>query len=346
MLRPLRSRAWFQRVLHEAAAVTLVESYRPFKELAAAALRTTFAQLGLDVARTEPLDALSEFAPYPDAQAALARLREAGATVVTLTNGSYESTERLLEAGQLRDDVDLLLPCDVQAFKPHRAPYELALGRVAGAATMVAAHGWDVLGARAAGMDVGLDRPRRARVAIPAPRSATHGRPGGRGRARPRGGPMRAKIVHGVAAGLTGTAVMTPVQKLLGGGGSSSGEPPSWENASAPAQVARKALAAVGHDPPPSWIPFLTNAMHWGYGTTSGVLYTLARGDLARAPVGSGLIFGTLVWAASYVQLVPLGIYEPPWTYDAKTLSTDLSYHLAFGVGVSSIARVVRSERG
>lgn len=168
--------AWFQRILHEAATVTIVGSYRPFKELAAAALETTLAQLDLDPKQTEPLDALAELEPYPDAEPALRRLREAGLTVIALTNGARASTEKLLERGNLREHVEQVLTCDdVQAFKPHRAPYELALDRVGRDAVMVAAHGWDIVGARAAGLDTvwvdreervwpfPLDEPRRAR---------------------------------------------------------------------------------------------------------------------------------------------------------------------------------------
>ncbi|NUR74974.1 MAG: haloacid dehalogenase type II [Thermoleophilia bacterium] len=150
---PSAFEAWFQRLLHEAATVTLLDSYRPFKELAASALTTTLAQLGLDPSRTEPLDALAELDPYPEAAEALARLRDAGAAVVTLTNGSADSTRQLLNRGGLGELVDEIVSCDeVQRFKPHRAPYELALERVGRPATMIAAHGWDVLGARAAGL--------------------------------------------------------------------------------------------------------------------------------------------------------------------------------------------------
>lgn len=155
--------AWFQRTLHEAATVTIVGDYRPFKELAAAALRTTLAQLDLDPSRTEPLDALAQLEPYPDAEPALRRLRDAGLTVITLTNGARDSTEKLLERGNLREHVERVLTCDdVQAFKPHPAPYEHAAGSVGSGAVMVAAHGWDVVGARAAGLDaIWVDREER-----------------------------------------------------------------------------------------------------------------------------------------------------------------------------------------
>jgi 2-haloacid dehalogenase len=155
--------AFFQRILHEAATVTLVDAYRPFTELAAAALRTTLAQLGVEPGREEPLQALAELDAYPEAEQALQRAREAGLSVIALTNGGVESTEQLLDRAGLRGLVEHVLSCDqVEAFKPHRAPYELALRKAGGAATMVAAHGWDVVGARAAGLEVvWIDREER-----------------------------------------------------------------------------------------------------------------------------------------------------------------------------------------
>jgi 2-haloacid dehalogenase len=155
--------AWFQRTLHEASTVTVAGSYRPFKELAAAALRTTLAQLELDRDATGPLEGLAELDPYPDADAALRRIRAAGLRIVALTNGSAESTEKLLRRGGLDDHVEQILSCDqVQAYKPHAAPYDLARRTIGGEATMIAAHGWDILGARAAGLPgIWIDREER-----------------------------------------------------------------------------------------------------------------------------------------------------------------------------------------
>lgn len=58
-------------------------------------------------------------------------------------------------------------------------------------------------------------------------------------------------------------------------------------------------------------------------------------------PLRHGLLFGVGVWAASYAQLVPLGIYEPPWRYPPKTLVFDLSYHLVYGTGVGATFAVL-----
>ena len=75
--RRARSRRGSGRVLHDSATLTLVDDYAPFEEIAAAALRTTLAQLGLDPKRQEPLAALQELEPRSDAQAALEHVRAA-----------------------------------------------------------------------------------------------------------------------------------------------------------------------------------------------------------------------------------------------------------------------------
>jgi hypothetical protein len=53
-------------------------------------------------------------------------------------------------------------------------------------------------------------------------------------------------------------------------------------------------------------------------------------------PLLSGVLFGASVWGLSYAQLVPMGVYEPPWEYPATTVAKDLSYHLVYGLGVAA----------
>lgn len=43
-----------------------------------------------------------------------------------------------------------------------------------------------------------------------------------------------------------------------------------------------------------------------------------------------------MVWATGYVVLPEAGLYQPIWDYDAKTLASDLSAHLAYGAGTGA----------
>jgi len=152
---------------------------------------------------------------------------------------------------------------------------------------------------------------------------------------------------RGALSGLTGTAVMTGWQELSarlqssdGSSSSSEQEQPQteeerWEQAPAPAKVARRIASGVfGRELPAERIDLVTNVMHWGYGTGWGVVFGLVHESLGRRPLRHGLGFGTFVWAMSNAELVPMGIYAPPWTYQPQELAQDLSYHLAYGSGL------------
>jgi 2-haloacid dehalogenase len=149
--------AWFGRMLHSAASLTLVGEFRPFREIGETTLRSTLAQLDLDPDRAEEvLQALGELEAYPDARETFDLLDEAGVPAVTLTNGGREHTERLLASAGLRERVQRVFTVDeVEAYKPHREPYlycARTLGLPPASLVLIAAHGWDVVGARAAGM--------------------------------------------------------------------------------------------------------------------------------------------------------------------------------------------------
>jgi 2-haloacid dehalogenase len=149
--------AWFERILHTALTLTSVGEFRPFQAIAKSALDTTFAQLELDTSRTaEVLESLKAVEPYDDAEAALERLADAGIRMVALTNGGAVQTEALLERAGLLDRFEHIFSVEeVGAYKPDARPYRHVLDQLeinAADATMVAAHAWDVIGARAAGL--------------------------------------------------------------------------------------------------------------------------------------------------------------------------------------------------
>lgn len=160
--------------------------------------------------------------------------------------------------------------------------------------------------------------------------------------------PLRA-LVLGALAGVIGTAVMTAHQEIAArlqrsddnaNDSESQGQQRQqdpWESAPAPAKVGKKILEGVfDREVSPDKIGLLTNVVHWLTGVSWGAVYGLVGGTFHPSPAVAGPVFGAGVWAASYVELVPMGIYEPPWKYSAGTLANDIGYHLTYGTGVAS----------
>jgi hypothetical protein len=116
----------------------------------------------------------------------------------------------------------------------------------------------------------------------------------------------------------------------------------SWENAPAPALVAKRLLERVLEDEiSPRYARLLNNATHWGFGLAAGAGYGLLLGSRRKPKVWYGLPFGAAVWASGYVVLPQLGVYKPIWKYDLETLGKDLSAHLVFGTATAAAFRLL-----
>ncbi len=158
------------------------------------------------------------------------------------------------------------------------------------------------------------------------------------------------RILRGILAGAVGTAAMTLHQEVrqrltqrheqseqenessVGG----EDEDP-WRSAPAPAQVGKRLIEGVLDRPlSPQAIPALTRVMHWSYGSSWGGVYAIGRDSLRVGSQFLGPPFGLGVWAASYLQLVPLGIYQPPWSYELSAIADEIGYHLTYGVTVAA----------
>jgi hypothetical protein len=154
-------------------------------------------------------------------------------------------------------------------------------------------------------------------------------------------GALLRALGRGAAAGVAGTVAMTAVQlgvRWARGQSLGTPVPDTWAEAPAPAQVAKRVADAVGQGRriTKQQVPLATNVMHWLYGVGWGVAFGLAARSARPSPLVGGAVFGAGVWASSYAELVPLGIYEAPWRYPAPELALDLSYHLAYGIAVAS----------
>jgi hypothetical protein len=162
-------------------------------------------------------------------------------------------------------------------------------------------------------------------------------------------------IVCGAEAGAVGTLALDVVQyrHYREGGGAaafpaweSSEGVDSWENAPAPALVAKRLLEAVlERDVPPRYARSLNNLMHWGFGVANGAVYGVLLGS-RRSRIRYGIPFGAAVWANGYVILPLLGVYKPIWKYDRATLEADLRAHLVYGtITAVTFALLTTGER-
>lgn len=152
-------RSWFDLVIHNALAVTAAGEYRPFGQIAAACLIPVAADHGRSATpehQRELGDRLRRIPAHPEVADALVRLRRAGVRVVTLTNSVRAVAEDQLGNAGLRSLVDAVYSADqVGRLKPAREPYEFVLRTEQvrpSEAVLVAAHGWDIVGAAAAGL--------------------------------------------------------------------------------------------------------------------------------------------------------------------------------------------------
>jgi len=165
-LRPAGLEAWFERLLHSAASLTLSGQFVPFSELAESTLKTTIATLGLKQDPKQILDLLQRLPPQPEAEAAFDRLDDARVLIGVLTNGGERQTAGLLAGAGLDERVaEVVSVEEVELYKPHPAVYRHAaerLGVEPRRLTLIAAHAWDVVGAKQAGLDaIWVDRLER-----------------------------------------------------------------------------------------------------------------------------------------------------------------------------------------
>jgi 2-haloacid dehalogenase len=147
-------RTVFARTLLTGFAAALAGTWCRFRDAFDAALAQETGLSGDQ--RSTVADAFAELAPHPDVEPALRRLAEAGVRVVTLTHGSPGVAEAGLARGGITPLVERSLSSEaIRAWKPSREVYLWAAGTCDVAPdrmALVAAHGWDVLGAQRAGL--------------------------------------------------------------------------------------------------------------------------------------------------------------------------------------------------
>jgi 2-haloacid dehalogenase len=145
--------------LRDAMALACADRFVPFKGVMKGALWQILAEKGLSATDEEMDEALSlmrSLPPHPDAREAFGLLHQAGVRVFALSNGANSATRSLLEKAGMVDLVEEILSVDdVKLSKPRPEVYLHAVetARVRpGEMMLVAAHPWDINGAKTAGL--------------------------------------------------------------------------------------------------------------------------------------------------------------------------------------------------
>lgn len=150
---------WFSMMLHHSLVMTVSGRHADLMDVGAAVLQMLARNRGIALGTGEArqvLSAMRSLPPHPDVLPALERLQRGGYRLATLTNSSTAGVKTQLEHASLAGFFEQQLSVETpQLFKPHRAVYAWAAEAMAVAPSecmLVAAHGWDVAGAKWAGL--------------------------------------------------------------------------------------------------------------------------------------------------------------------------------------------------
>lgn len=150
---------WFTKLLHSSTIMGIMNEYRNFGELAAAALENLFYENNKFLSAETKADILGEFRQLPtyeDVVPALDLLRKSNIRVVAVSNSSLAMIREQLTNAGIIDKFDSYYSVDsVEKYKPFKDIYQYSArqeGLNMENIVMVATHDWDLFGAKKAGL--------------------------------------------------------------------------------------------------------------------------------------------------------------------------------------------------
>ena len=151
---------WFTTMLQYSLVDSLIGEYRDFAHVGVGALMMIGEKQGIKIDRDTAEQAIVEpirnLPAHPDVSPALEALRSKGFTMAALTNSSRSGVGAQLTNAGIIDLFDHVISTEeVLAFKPDPRPYHYALGVIRAKpdeTMMVAAHAWDLAGAKNVGL--------------------------------------------------------------------------------------------------------------------------------------------------------------------------------------------------
>ncbi|GAC1462251.1 MAG: haloacid dehalogenase type II [Candidatus Limnocylindrales bacterium] len=150
---------WFAQMLQLAFIGAITGEYIDFTTAQRRALQIIATRRGATVNDADAAaiaDQMTHLPPHDDVVGALERLAGTGARLVALTNSPGQVADAQLRNAGIRDRfADAFSADSVRRLKPAPEPYRMVAektGVAPGEVMLVAAHGWDISGALAAGL--------------------------------------------------------------------------------------------------------------------------------------------------------------------------------------------------
>ena len=150
------------------------------------------------------------------------------------------------------------------------------------------------------------------------------------------------RVLAGAAAGLAATAPMTLAMKAA------QGLLPARERRPLPPRrITMRFLRKGGARPhlhlDESQRRGLTLAAHYGYGTAAGAAFGLVAPGRLEEAVSAGIGYGLLVWAASYLGLLPALDLHPAATRESPGRNAMMiGAHVVWGAALGLLASALR----
>ena len=168
------SALWREKQIEYTWRRGLMREYADFGVCTRQALDFAALSFGLELSddgRDGLVEEYQNLWPFPDVLPGLERLRSEGHTLVAFSNGVARTARVLLERGGVLDHLeDVVSVDDLGTFKPDPEVYRYLarrLDRPVGETWLVSSNGWDVIGAKSAGLRAAWVRRNPATVFDP-----------------------------------------------------------------------------------------------------------------------------------------------------------------------------------
>ena len=150
---------WFRTLLHYSLVETLTGNYEDFSAIGKATLKMTMQKFDKNLSEDTVdsiLGNIKKLPPHDDVKEGLKLLKDAGVKLVALSNSNENLLKEQLQFAGIASYFDAIMSVEVVAsYKPDASPYKAVLAKMSASpenTMMVAAHGWDILGAKRAGL--------------------------------------------------------------------------------------------------------------------------------------------------------------------------------------------------